>query len=207
MDAPTTELPSTQMAGLFAVGTAVSARVMRPTTVGIDLEDDHTDDEAHDPTPLVDALAIGDHYRRQVRDELHALDARLLERWNGAWATLIVEGPGGPSQAAHSIQELIDWTLRLAAPTDDVLAWRAIHGESRGDLNKDGKPTRGLMVRYIVGNRAQDETAKLFMSSLNKIVKALQQAKHSFEGPTGPVMIRSVLLNTESFLGFLLVTE
>lgn len=205
MDAPTIELPSTRMAGWFTVGTAVSARVMRPTIV--DVGDDQTDDEGQHPTPLVDALVIGDQYRRQVRDALHALDPRLLERWDGAWVTLVVEGPDGPSQAAHSIQELIDWTLRLAAPTDDVLAWRANHSEARDDLNRDGKPTRGLMVRYIVGNRNHDETAKLFMSSLNKIVKALQQAKHGFEGPTGPAMIRSVLLNTESFLGFLLVTE
>jgi hypothetical protein len=45
------------------------------------------------------------------------------------------------------------------------------------------------------------------MSSLNKIVEALQQAKHGLEGPAGPAMIRSVLLNTESFLGFLLITD
>lgn len=207
MTARTIELPSTRMAGFFSVGTAVSARIIRPTVIELDVSDDDVDQEAQNPTPLVDALTIGDLYRLQVRDALAALDARLLERWDGAWITLLVEGPDGPSQAAHSIQELIDWTLRLAAPADDVLAWRATHGEAPDDLNKDGEPTRGLMVRYIVGGRAQDETAKLFMSSLNKIVKALQQAKHSFEGPTGPAMIRSVLLNAESFLGFLLVTE
>jgi hypothetical protein len=200
-----TELLSTSVGGTFALGTSISARIMRPTL--IDEDDEDQDEEAQHPAALVDAIAIGEQYRHQVRAALSALDARLLERWDGAWNRLIVVGPDGPSQAAHSIQELIDWTLRLAAPRDEVLAWHRANGGSPNDLNKDGLPTRDLMVRYILGPRAHDKAGKLFMSSLTKIVGALQQAKHGFEGPTGPAMIRSVLLNTESFLGFLLITD
>lgn len=93
------------------------------------------------------------------------------------------------------------------APKDEVLAWhRAMHGSPK-DLNKDGLPTRGLMVRYILGPRAHDKAGRLFMSSLNKIGEALQQARHGLGGQAGLAMIRSVLLNTESCLGFLLITD
>lgn len=88
-----------------------------------------------------------------------------------------------------------------------MLAWHQAKGGLPGELNRDGLPTRGLMMRYILGGRADDKAGKLFMSSLNKIVEALQQAKHAFDGPAGPAMIRSVLLNAESFLGFVLVTD
>lgn len=202
-DRPSSGLGSIQLAGTYTVGASVSARLIRPT--GVDSEDEDVDTEA--PEPLNDAITIGEEYRQDLRSRLGALDPRLLERWDGAWTTLLVEGPDGPSQAAHSIQELIDWTLRLAAPPQDVLTWHTANGGSPADLNDKGLPTRGLMVRYILGARAQDKAAKLFMSSLNKIVEALQQAKHSFEGPAGPAMIRSVLLNTESFLGFVLIAE
>jgi hypothetical protein len=205
---PAFDLPATKLAGSFAVGTTVSARVLRPALVEPDEADDVIDLDERGSAELVDALSIGDEFRQEIRARLGALDQRLLDRWDGAWSTLVAAGPDGPSQAAHSIQELIDWTLRLAAPTERVMAWRAASGGgSPEDLDKSGNPTRGCKVRYIVGERDQDKAAKLFTSSLNKIVEALQDAKHGFTGPTGPFVIRSVLLNVESFLGFLLVNH
>lgn len=203
---PTVSLTSTSIAGTFTLGTSVSARILRTTFDDAD-EVGEIDEEVKEPKGLLTAITIGEQYRQQLHGALGALDPRLLERWNGAWERLVVEGPDGPSQAAHSIQELIDWTLRLAAPRDDVLAWHKAKGGTEDQLNKDGLPTRGLMMRYILGGRADDKAGKLFMSSLNKIVEALQQAKHAFDGPAGPAMIRSVLLNAESFLGFVLITD
>lgn len=185
-----------------ALATAVSARVLRPTIV---LDED--EDDLDEPQRFVDALTLGNDFRARVRTALDALDPRLLERWDGAWERLLVEGPDGPSQAAHSIQELLDSALRLAAPDDDVLAWHVARNGAADELNKDGRPTRGLRVRYIVRERPQDKTAKLFSGSQNKLTEALQQAKHAAEGPLGPIGIQCVLLQTEALLGYLLVTD
>jgi hypothetical protein len=76
------------------------------------------------------------------------------------------------------------------APKDEILAWhRAMHGSPK-DLNKDGLPTRGLMVRYILGPRAHDMAGKLFMSSLNKIVEAPSTSANKAAPISGDVLPR-----------------
>lgn len=198
---------SVALGGTFAVGTVLSARLLRPTIVEpIVLPPDSAEADPSASEAAVDANTIGEEHRAQLRAALEVLEPRLLERWDGAWATLAAGSPNAASQAAHSIQELIDWTLRLAAPDDRVLEWHRSEGRPDAEVI-DGRPTRGLRVRFLLGARADDAAGKLFLGGLTKTVSALQQAKHGLEGPAGPIVIRSVLLNTESFLGFVLLSD
>lgn len=145
-----------------------------------------------------------DRLHGEIRSALGSLHPQLVNRLDGAWERLSATGPDAASQAAHSVQELIDWTLRLAAPDPDVLAWHKANSRSSDELHDD-KPTRSLRVKYVIRNRPeQSKAARYYTRSLGDVVGILQEAKHGVEGGSVP-LVGNLLLTVEGFLGFLLV--
>src|SRR5262249_36948604 len=120
---------------------------------------------------------------------------------NGAWHTLVSDGPAAASQAAHSGVEVLDWTLRELAPEAEVLAWRQGVGVRKDDLDAKGKPTRALKTRYIVRNYGLDsDGVAMVVGAVTSVMGELQKEKH-WTDPTQAVhAVRRGLLALECAL-------
>jgi Predicted pPIWI-associating nuclease len=118
-------------------------------------------------------------FAEALRESLRSLDHRLPRRLDGAWERVSRRGPDAASQAAHSLMETIDWTLRLAAPDAAVLVWHAAEGRSDKELH-NGKPTRRLQVEFLLRRRpAEAHAARLHLRALGDLVRVLESHKHS----------------------------
>jgi hypothetical protein len=95
-----------------------------------------------------------------LRVGLAAVHPDLPNRIDGAWERIRGGGADAAGQAANSLMEAVDWTLRLLAPDDDVLAWHASENRPDSELHM-GKPTRPLRLRYVAvcGARPTREAA------------------------------------------------
>ena len=138
-----------------------------------------TDDE---PDLDVDVVEWGPApMHATLRDLLAELDPALPDKLDGAWERVSRPGPDAAAQAANSLMELVDWALRLAAPSDDVLAW--VYQEGKASELADGKPTRVLRLKYLIRNRpGEANIARLYQRALSDLVTAVQSVKHSVGG-------------------------
>lgn len=93
--------------------------------------------------------------RELMLARLDAIDPRLVPKLDGAWDRVKSPGPDGLSQCATSAIELIDWFLRAAAPEDEVLKWHGSGGCAEKELH-EGRPTRGLRIRFALRDRQPD---------------------------------------------------
>lgn len=107
------------------------------------------------------------------------------------------------SQAANSLVELIDWTLRLAAPESAVLTWHSDEGRPV-DEPHEGRPTRSLRIRFVVRARPDAMAAEMYVSSLRELMKLLQGHKHG-KDEQGLVPLARLMPTVEAFLSFLLL--
>jgi len=100
--------------------------------------------------------------------------------------------------------ELVDWSLRIAAPDDDVLSWHALGRRPRSELH-DGRPTRSLRAKFILRDRPDDRTAaRLYLRALNDLVEIVQSLKHDLEA-NDVVAVARLIPTVEGLLIFLFV--
>lgn len=138
----------------------------------------------------------------RLREVLAELDTGLAARLDGAWERVSRPGPDAASQAAHSLMELIDWTLRLAAPDDVVVRWA--HEEGREGELRDARPTRPLRLKYLLRNRpGEAKIARLYQRALADLVEAVQGLKHA-SGAKDREAVMSLLPTVEGLLYFAL---
>ncbi len=187
------ELVRASFAGVDTVATASATAL---------LSDEDVDDvELLDP--IAPTIALADESRAQLRARLAGLDANLPRRLQGAWESVSAGGADAASQAAHSLQELIDGSLRLAAPDDAVISWHKSSSRPEDELH-GGKPTRVLRAKYLLRNRRHDQTAgRLYLRSLDDLCDALQGHKHRLHAADEQI-ISYLALTVEGCLGFLL---
>jgi Predicted pPIWI-associating nuclease len=142
---------------------------------------------------------------RDLVDRLRLLNPNLVRRLEGAWEQVTGNGVDATSQACHSVQELLDWTLRLAAPDELVLDWHRETGRDSNELNKE-RPTRSLKAKYLLRNRPQDAKAgRFYIRTLDELSGVLQSGKHSLDVAHRPHVLGHVLQSVEALLGFLLL--
>ncbi len=140
----------------------------------------------------------------ELRVRLDEIHPDLGNHLDGAWERIQGGGADAAGQAANSLMEVIDWTLRLLAPDDDVLAWHAAEKRPTNDLH-NGKPTRSLRVRYAVRNHPEKRRAVgLYVKSIGELVSVIQSPKHSVETRAGEALAH-VALVVEGLLHYLLV--
>jgi len=140
----------------------------------------------------------------ELRMRLAAVDPSLCERLDGAWERIQLGGANASSQAAHSLMEAIDWTLRLSAPDDGALAWHAVENRSSKELN-NGRPTRALRLRYVVRDHPEkNSTVNLYLKAIQELVGIIQGPKHELHPPSAKALT-SVALTVEGLLHFILV--
>lgn|GEM_PF-2209472 len=139
----------------------------------------------------------------ELRARLAAIDSDLPVKLDGAWERIDHGGTDAGRQAAHSLMEAVDWTLRLMAPPDAVLAW---YGEQepkpREALDANQMPTRVLKFRYIVREKPDKAFAlDLYRRAINDLVRALQDPKHGSR-TSDPHALAAVAMTVEGFLLF-----
>jgi hypothetical protein len=139
----------------------------------------------------------------ELRTRLAAIDGDLPIKLDGAWERIENGGTDAGRQAAHSLMEAVDWTLRTLAPEDETLAWYAgINPKPSDALDDRGRPTRSLKLRFIV----RDDPGKafaidLYLRAIKGLVGSLQDPKHG-NRTTDPGTLAPIALTVESFLLF-----
>jgi hypothetical protein len=171
-------------------------------TSGIALTD--STDEITDAVHIETAAVLGAATTSAtLREHLRALDPRLCDRLDGAWDSITRGGPDAASQAAHSLMELVDWTLRQVSPDDQVLAWHKAGGRPQSELH-EGRPKRTLRVRFAVRDKPDKEPSLfLFVRATSGLVDALQGPKHGQQAHRKEALA-PVALTVEALLLFLL---
>jgi Predicted pPIWI-associating nuclease len=143
---------------------------------------------------------------RHVSWALTALDASLEPRLDGAWERVSEGGPDAASQAAHSLVELIDWTLRTAAPDAEVLDWHQEQQRAASEM-VGRKPTRALRARYVLRDRDPDSAvARFYVRQLCELHRLLEQIKHS-GGPDDLRTVACLASNAEALLIYLFLPD
>ena len=144
--------------------------------------------------------------RSRFRSFLAELGPGVVGKWEGALERIQHPGPDAASQAAHSLVELVDWSLRKKAPDTVVLAWHKAQARPISEL-ANGRPTRDLRLRYLLRNRtAEAEGAEVHIRSLVAFVRILQRNKHA-ENASDLLAIRRLVPGIESMLFFVLGYE
>ena len=140
----------------------------------------------------------------QLRVGLAEIDERLAEKLDGAWERIIRGGADSTSQAANSLMELIDWTLRELAPNDAVLAWHSTEGRPAKELH-EGKPTRPLRVRYAVRQYPEKNSSlNLYLKAVAELTDTIQGAKHGLDRNSRKALV-PVAMVIEGLLHFLVI--
>lgn len=182
-------------AGRTTLGVSATGLLLNPT-------DDEWDDDLLDEGD--DELITGPaEARARLREELSRLDPRLVNRLDGAWERAGRHGPDAVSQAANSLVELLDWTLRLAAPDARVLAWHSEEGRPGNEL-RNGRPTRALRVWYIVRERPDAPAAEMYVKGIGELMNLLQGHKHG-GGAQQLAALARLVPTVEAYLSFLLL--
>jgi hypothetical protein len=139
----------------------------------------------------------------ELRARLAAIDSDLPVKLDGAWERIDNGGTDAGRQAAHSLMEAVDWTLRLKAPEDAVLAWYEDQEPKPSEgLDAKQRPTRALKLRYIVRENPNKGTAlNMYRRAIGDLVGALQDPKHGSR-TTDPRTLAAVAMTVEGFLLF-----
>ena len=170
-------------------------------TAGSLLVDDH--DEASEDAETEELLSR-EGLDAQLRARLDDLHPGLTSQLDAAWDRVRGAGPAAASQAAHSLMELVDWSLRSAAPDADVLAWHSAEGRPESELHQ-GRPTRSTRAKFILRERPDDRTAaRLYLRALNDLVETVQGFKHDLED-RDVLAVARLIPTVEGLLIFLFV--
>lgn len=151
------------------------------------------------------AVALGPaEASAELRLRLTGISPALRDKLDGAWERLMDGGADATSQAANSLMELVDWTLRFLAPDADVLAWHTAERRPAKELH-ESRPTRQLRVRFAVRNQPEkNSTIDLYLKAIQGLVDAIQGAKHG-HGQDNRRGLIPVAMTVEGFLHFLLL--
>jgi len=146
---------------------------------------------------------------RQSKDDLlrrlQELNPKLPEKLAGAWQRSS-GGPDAASQAANSLVELIDWTLRHATEGVDLVDWHTQNGRPKNELH-DGKPTRNLKITYLLsGSPAEVSLAVRLSAVVTTVMRELQGLKHQ-QGGHELVLIRKMIPVVEAVLNLVVPAD
>jgi len=144
--------------------------------------------------------------RQTMVGRLGDLHAPLVDKLNGAWERVENGGSDAAGQAASSLIELIDWTLRKLAPDAEVMRWHEEGRRPHGELYRK-KPTRGCRVRFVLRSSSiLGKATDSFVTGVVAVLDELQGIKHS-GGPEKLAAIRIMLPTVEGMLTLLVLAE
>ncbi len=168
-----------------------------------------------DPLFRKASVVAADLARRSPQEVVDALDewnVGLQRKLEGARVALDVS-PDGPSQAAHSIVEVIDRLLRTPFTNEEVLAWVDLNREIVGlpleelvrtNEHRSPKPTKlAQSLCFMSAGQRADPSAIAFHITISRALirsrKRLQSLKHADTGTERDLM-EDVLRTVEAAL-------
>jgi hypothetical protein len=175
--------------------------------------DEELDDQASDEVEK-EVLTPWRAERLLVTDELYSvlrrLDPKVPDLLDGAWDDVARRGPAAVEKIATCATEVLDRTLRAAAPDDAVREWHARTGRPTSEWERQDRPPHALRVRFLAnqlgGERAVVEAQAEALALLHRRVRdRLQAAKHASRGDIAAV--RTLLVTGESLLITLLLVD
>lgn len=147
--------------------------------------------------------------RGELCTALRSLDPLLPDLLAGAWDDVERAGSAAASKVAHCLVELLDQTLRAAAPDEDITAWFARESPDSSYVH-DGEPTRRARVAFILrGRSVRDRQLVLaqegaIAAQLTPLMGSLQQGKHG--PPVSMTQARAYAYSVETLLCQLLLS-
>lgn len=147
---------------------------------------------------------------RDLRDRLGAIDSSVPELLAGAWDDLERNGPAAVEKAAHCITEVLDRTLRAAAPDAEVREWHSQAGRPAAEWEGRERPPHSLRVKFLAQRLGGERTVVVAqfdsLATLHKTLRnRLQAIKHASAGDL--TTVRSLLLVTEDLLALLFLSN
>jgi hypothetical protein len=147
---------------------------------------------------------------RDLRDRLGAIDSSVPELLAGAWDDLERNGPAAVEKAAHCITEVLDRTLRAAAPDAEVREWHSQAGRPAAEWEDRERPPHSLRVKFLAQRLGGERTVVVAqfdsLATLHKTLRSrLQAIKHASAGDL--TTVRSLLLVTEDLLALLFLSN
>jgi hypothetical protein len=175
--------------------------------------DEKLDDRASDEVEK-EVLAPWRAQRLLVADELyavlHRLDPKVPDLLDAAWDDIARRGPAAVEKIANCLVEVLDRTLRSAAPDDAVREWHVRTGRPTSEWEGRDRPPHALRVRFLAnrlgGERTVVEAQAEALALLHRRVRdRLQAVKHASRGDVAAV--RTLLVTGESLLVALLLVD
>lgn len=146
-----------------------------------------------------------DDVNASVEELLSSVDHRLLKPWEGAKSALRSGNPDRERHVANSLRELVSHLLRTLAPNEAVEAW-----STRPDHYHEGRPTRTAQCHFICRGinhgpfeRFVEENTKL----VSCLFKLFQSGTHKLDSDLSDKQLRALLVKTEGFIRFLVITS
>jgi hypothetical protein len=146
---------------------------------------------------------------RALRKRLGEIDPSVPELLEGAWHELKRPSPAAVSKMANCAIEVLDRTLRAAAPEAAVREWHQRSGRHAAEWEEQQRPPQSLRIRFLAQQLGGAE--KLAVAQYESLVrlpqvlrKALEASKHASRGDL--VTVRSHLLAIEDLLAMLLLS-
>ena len=175
--------------------------------------DEELDDQASDEVEK-EVLAPWRAERLLVADELyavlHRLDPKVPDLLDAALDDIARRRPAAVEKIANCVVEVLDRTLRSAAPDEAVREWHARTGRPTSEWEGRDRPPYALRVKFLADQlgdeRAVVEAQADAFAVLHRRVRArLQSVKHASRGNVAAV--RALLVSGESLLIALLLDD
>jgi|GEM_PF-1882946 len=172
--------------GVLGVNLAAAARA----GIAVDVDDDLLSEESA-PREL----------RSLLVSKLRQLDEMLPDKLEGAWERVSRPGPDAASQAASSLVEVLDWSLRRATEGVDLLNWLRTSQLASTNLDQHGRPTRALRVRYLCRDDPSGDIVEAFVRIISETYSTIQSVKHKGHA-VDPVVVQRLIPTVEAVLTF-----
>jgi len=108
----------------------------------------------------------------QIRSLLFSVHPKFVDMWDGAWIVLKSHSPDSVRQSAHSARELLMQLLAHLAPD------RAFTPEEIGKNGHEGRPTRKMRVRKILGSKSATEWVEATALAADAMYAYLASVSH-----------------------------
>jgi hypothetical protein len=148
------------------------AYFVRSVTTHEDAEDETAADEIWSAVQA-DTLGV-------IQEVLPLLNPKLLESWEGAWATAKRRGPDWVRQSASSVRFLLIDVLRAVAPPEKINKTEL----PKEYLDKDGNILRLGQIHWLckpLESRTYSKVVRVDLDSAMTIVSAMNEAVHETE--------------------------
>lgn len=136
---------------------------------------------------------------------LGSVNPKLISVWHGARQALNSDNPDRSRHVTISLREIITQVLHALAPDAEIRKWTTDVSHFHND-----RPTRSARILYICRDINHDPFRKFLKWDLKaniEFIDLFQKGAHKIELPFTENQLKALVLRTESFVRYLLLTH